>query len=140
MEREAIEGRRKPRLVLADDNPEILDVIRKLLDDSFEIVAVVGDGRLLMEAVTQFKPDAVIVDLQMPLLNGIEAGERIIRGGLAPAVVVLTMYAEARLVRQAIRAGIQGYVLKTDAGRELLPAIRAVLRGETYLSKGVSLA
>jgi DNA-binding NarL/FixJ family response regulator len=123
---------------LADDNLEILEVIRKLLGSAFEIADTVVDSRTLLRVVEQVKPDAVILDLHMPHLNGIDAGEQIIRGGLAPAVVVLTMDAEARLVKQAIRSGIQGYVLKTDT-TELAAAIHAVMRGQTYLSRGVPL-
>jgi DNA-binding NarL/FixJ family response regulator len=125
-------------LVLADDHLEVLDEIRDLLASDFDVLRTVAEGHALIQAVAELSPDAVISDIQMPGLDGIEAGGRILRQGLCNAVVVLTMYNEPHLVRKALQAGIRGYVLKVDAGEELIPAVIAVLAGGSYLSRSVS--
>jgi DNA-binding NarL/FixJ family response regulator len=129
---------RKSRLVLADDHLDVLEAIRYLLASDFEVLHTVAEGHALIQAVAELSPDAVISDIQMPGLDGIEAGGRILRQGLCDAVVVLTMYNEPHLVRKALQAGIRGYVLKVDAGEELIPAVNAVLAGGSYLSRSVS--
>jgi CheY-like chemotaxis protein len=132
------EQERKPRLVLADDHLDVLEAIRYLLASDFDILRTAAEGHALVQAAAELSPDAVVSDIQMPGLDGIEAGGRIIRQGLCNAVVVLTMYNEPHLVRKALQAGIRGYVLKVDAGEELIPAVNAVLAGGSYLSRGVS--
>jgi DNA-binding NarL/FixJ family response regulator len=125
------------RVLLADDHPEMLEEIRRLLAHEFEIVGSVAEGQALLSAVERLKPDAVVADINMPLIDGIEAGRRILRGGLCSAVILLTMYDDRRLVRNAFESGIRGYVLKQDAGEELVPAIAVVASGGTYFSHGV---
>jgi DNA-binding NarL/FixJ family response regulator len=129
---------RKSRLVLADDHLDVLDEIRHLLASDFDVLRTVAEGHALIQAVAELSPDAVVSDIQMPGLDGIEAGGRILRQGLCTAVVVLTVYNEPHLVRKALQAGIRGYVLKVDAGEELIPAVNAVLAGGSYLSRSVS--
>jgi DNA-binding NarL/FixJ family response regulator len=121
--------------VLADDHTGILNEIRQLLSPEFEIARVVFDGNALMEATAALRPDIVVSDLNMPGLNGIEAGRAILRQGLCNAVVLLTMYNDSFLIRGALRAGIRGYVLKVDAGEELGAALHVVLSGGRYLSR-----
>jgi len=128
----------RPRLVLADDHPDILVEVRQVLGHGFDVLCTVAGGKALVRAVRELRPDAVITDLQMPELGGIEAGTQILRQGLCSAVIALTMHNEPQLVGKTLRAGIRGYVLKLDAGEELIPAIRAVLGGGRYLSRGVS--
>ncbi|HLY18298.1 MAG TPA: response regulator transcription factor [Bryobacteraceae bacterium] len=125
------------RLVLADDHKDILDEVRRLLQDDFEIVGAVTDGAALIEAVAALRPDAVVTDIYMPGLDGIEAGAEILRRGLCNAVIVLTMHNDPQMVRKVLLQGIQGYVLKDDATEDLLPAVHAVLGGGRYLSQGV---
>jgi DNA-binding NarL/FixJ family response regulator len=125
------------RVLLADDHPEMLEEIRSLLARQFEIVGLAGDGQALLSAVGQLRPDAVVTDIKMPLVDGIEAGRRILREGLCPAVIVLSMYNDRRLVHSALGYGIRGYVLKVDAGEELALAVDTVAGGGTYLSRGV---
>ena len=130
-------GDRRFRLVLADDHPDVRQEISRLLDSEFEVLSAVGEGAALIAAVEELKPDAVISDFQMPKLDGIEAGSEVLGRGLCEAVVVLSMYPDRHLVQTALEAGIRGYVLKLDAGEELIPAVYAALRGERYLSSGV---
>jgi DNA-binding NarL/FixJ family response regulator len=125
------------RLVLADDHPDLLDEMRYLLAPEFDVVGSAMEGVALIEAASELRPDAVISDVHMPRLNGIDAGRRILQAGLCPAVIVLSSYNEAQLVESAMQAGIRGYVLKVDAGEELIPALRMVLSGGAYLSQGV---
>ena len=128
---------RRIRLLLADDHREVLEEVRGLLERQFEIVGSAGDGQALLSAVEQLRPDAVVSDIKMPLVDGIEAGRRILREGVCAAVILLTMYNDRRLVHSALESGIRGYVLKVDAGEELALAIETVAGGGTYLSRGV---
>jgi len=128
---------RRYRLVVADDHQDVLEEIRALLIPDFELVGTVKDGEELVAAAAKLRPDAVVCDIWMPGPNGIECGAEILRNGYCHAVVVLTMCSDAPVVRHALRQGIQGYVLKEDAGNELIPAVRAVLAGGRYLSSGV---
>jgi DNA-binding NarL/FixJ family response regulator len=128
---------RRLRLVIADDHPEVRQEIRELLNREFDVLRAVADGAALLAAATELKPDAVVSDIQMPELDGIEAGCRMLQRGLCNAIVVLSVYPDRYLVETAMRAGILGYVLKLDAFEELIPAIHTALRGERYLSAGV---
>jgi len=128
----------RSRLVLADDHPAVLDEVRRLLEFEFDVLRTVGEGAALVRAVEELRPDVVISDIQMAGTGGIEAGGQILREGLCNAVIVLTMHNEPHLVGKALRAGIRGYVLKEDAGDELIPAVHTVLGGGSYLSRGVS--
>ncbi|HXA52075.1 MAG TPA: response regulator transcription factor [Candidatus Acidoferrum sp.] len=126
-----------PRVVLADDHPELLAETQSLLEPDFEVVCLATGGAALLRAVLEAKPDGVVSDVQMPGVNGIEAGSEIVRQGLCGAVVMLSMYNDPQLLSTALEAGIRGYVLKEDAGEELIPALRAVLAGNKYFSRGV---
>lgn len=130
--------RERFRLVLADDSKDVLDELRQLLEFEFDVLIAVTDGSALIQAVTERRPDAVVSDIQMPGLGGIEAGEQIVRQGLCNSVLLLTMYNEPQLVGKALQAGIRGYVLKVDASEELIPALHTVLSGGSYLSRAVS--
>jgi DNA-binding NarL/FixJ family response regulator len=130
-------GQRRVRVVLADDHKELLDQIGQLLKDEFDIVCSVSEGRALVAAASEWRPDIIISDINMPHLTGPEATRRILQEGHAKSAIMLTMYNEPELVRSCIASGILGYVLKVDAGDELIPAIRQVLTGERYLSRRV---
>jgi len=128
---------RRYRLVLADDHPGVRQEIRRLLDSEFDVLRAVGDGAALVAAAVELRPDAIISDIQMAELDGIEAGSEVLGRGLCEAIVLLSMYPDRHLVQTALEAGIRAYVLKMDAGEELIPAVYAALRGERYLSSGV---
>lgn len=131
-------ARQRPRIVLADDHPDLLVELGRCLAGEFDVLCSVSEGRALVRAASELKPDAVISDLNMPHLTGIEACRRILREGFSKNAILLTMYDEPELVRSALEAGIRGYVLKEDAGEELISAVSAVLTGQTYLSRRVS--
>lgn len=134
---EAKDPLRRFRLVLADDHRDVREEVRSLLGSEFEVLRTVGEGAALVEAAAELRPDAVIADIQMPRMGGIEAGQQLLNRGLCQAVVVCSMYPDGHLVKTALDAGIRAYVLKVDAGEELIPAIYAALRGERYLSRGI---
>jgi len=125
------------RLVLADDCPEVVEEIVSLLQPEYDVLRSVGNGEILVEAASELRPDIVISDFNMPGLNGIDAGRRILRSGSCQSVILLTMYNDSQLIKAAVDAGIKGYVLKADAGEELNLAVRRVADGENYFSRGI---
>jgi len=130
-------ARKKPSIVLADDHPELLDEIGRRLATEFDVLRAVREGSALVSAASELRPDIVISDVNMPNLTGIEACRRILESGFSKNAILLTVYDEPELVRSALEAGIRGYVLKVDAGEELVSSVRLVLSGQTYLSRRV---
>jgi len=127
------------RIVLADDHHIVRQGLRALLErEGMKVIAEADDGRAAVELAQTHKPDVVILDLTMPLLNGLEAGREILHNSYATAVILLTVHTEEHQIAMALRAGIRGYLLKTQAAEDLVHAIREVMRGEIYLSPGVS--
>jgi len=127
------------RVILADDHQIVRQGIRALIERlGVQVVAEAADGLTLIEQVRQHLPDLAIVDVSMPGLNGIDATRQMVAAVPSLAVVLLTMHDEELHVSAALRAGVRGYVLKTQAADELLDAIRTVSTGGTYLSPKVS--
>ncbi|TKB84560.1 MAG: response regulator transcription factor, partial [Nitrospira sp.] len=123
-----------PRVLLADDHTLVLEGFRRLLDDQCELVGTVGDGRALLEAIPELKPDIVILDISMPVLNGIDAA-RVLKVKFPQVkVVFITMHADPAYVRAAFEAGASAYLLKRCVGEELGQAIRAVRSGNFYVT------
>jgi DNA-binding NarL/FixJ family response regulator len=120
--------------VLADDHKMIVDALRKVVEPEFEVVETVGDGRALLAAVKKHQPDVVVVDVSMPLLNGIEASRKIRKTNPRVKIIVLTMHDRPEFATQALEAGVSGYVLKQSASEELVQAIREVLKGNNYIT------
>jgi two-component system response regulator NreC len=126
------------RVVIADDHAMLRDALSLLLENhSFTVVGVASDGAEAVRLTRSLRPDFVIMDLSMPVMNGIDAGEEIVRDTKIP-VILLTMYSEQHHVVRAFRAGMSGYVLKSKAATDLLLAISDVMRGNVYLSPGIS--
>jgi DNA-binding NarL/FixJ family response regulator len=127
------------RIVLADDHHIVRQGLRALLEkEGLKVVAEAENGRDAVQLAQTHKPDVVVLDLMMPLLNGLEAGREILQNRYATAAILLTMHTEEHQIAMALRAGIRGYLLKTQAAEDLVHAIREVVRGEIYLSPGVS--
>lgn len=125
---------RLPRVLLADDHALLLGAFEKLLAGECEIVGQVSDGRALVAAAEELKPDVVVLDISMPLLNGLEAGRQIKRARREVKLVFLTMNEDAELAAEAFRAGASGYVLKRSATSELATAIREAMNGRSYIT------
>jgi len=124
----------KPRVLLADDHTIVAEGLRSLLEDEFEFVGAVSDGRALLDAAQKLKPDVIVADISMPLLNGLDAARQLKRDGVTAKIVFLTMHAEAQLAAEAFRAGASGYLLKSSAGEELIAAIHEVIKGHAYVT------
>jgi DNA-binding NarL/FixJ family response regulator len=127
------------RILLADDHAIVRDGLKSVLvREGFEIAAEASDGREAVELTRKLRPDAVVLDVSMPSLNGIDAA-REIRGACPQTkTILLTMHKQSQFILEALRAGVKGYVLKAQASADLVHAIRAALQGGTYLSPGIS--
>jgi DNA-binding NarL/FixJ family response regulator len=120
--------------VIAEDHTLMAQGLRKLLECEFESVTTIGNGQDLLDTVAASKPDVALVDIAMPLLNGIEATRQLSKISPATKVIIVTAHTDPQYVVEAFRAGASGYVLKRFAVSELVSAIRCVLAGQTYLA------
>ena len=125
------------KILLADDHALVRHGFRMILAD-MEIAGEAGNGREAVELAQKLKPDVVVMDVAMPELNGIEATRRLIELSPRTRVLALSMHKDAVYVREILRAGARGYLLKDSADADLIAAVRAVAKGEGYLSPGVS--
>jgi DNA-binding NarL/FixJ family response regulator len=125
---------RRAKVLLADDHTIVVEGLKSLLKDQFELVGTVADGSQLIEAVRKLRPDVVVTDLSMPVLSGLDALRRLKAERIDTRIIFLTMHADARIATEAFRAGASGFLLKQSAGEELVTAIEDVLRGRTYLT------
>jgi DNA-binding NarL/FixJ family response regulator len=128
----------RSRILIADDHNLVAELFKQLLAGDFDVVGTVGDGRALVRAAVELKPDLIVIDVAMPLLNGLDAGRQVKK--LLPTVklVYLTLTSDADVAAEAFELGASGYLLKTCAASELTLAVHEVLRGKTYLSKAMS--
>jgi DNA-binding NarL/FixJ family response regulator len=124
----------KPRVILADDHTMLVEAFEKLLSPECEIVAKVADGRALVAAVQQHHPDVVVLDVAMPLLNGLDAARQIKQIDKSVRLVFVTMNEDPDLAAEAFRAGGAAYLLKRSAGSELLTAIREAMKHRSYVT------
>ncbi len=125
---------RKTRILLADDHQIVLEGLKNLLEPEFEIVGTVEDGRALVAEALNLHPDLIVVDISMPLLNGIEAVRQIKKMDEQCKVIFLTMHPDVVYAASAFDAGASGYVLKNSASRELVTAIKEALQGKIYVT------
>lgn len=125
---------KRARVLLADDHRIVAEGLRGLLEPEFELVGIVEDGRAMLDAVEKLKPDVVVADVTMPLLNGIEAVRQLRKKHRDIAVVFLTMHLDVSYAASAFEAGALGYVLKHSAPSELVTAINSALKGRTYIT------
>lgn len=127
-----------PSVLLADDHAMLLEAFQKLLEPTCQVVGKVTDGHALLDAAARLKPDVVVVDIGMPLLNGIEATRQLKQKMPQVKVIVLTMNEDPDVAGEAIAAGASGYLLKTSAAAELLRAIQCVLREKSYFTPKIA--
>ena len=124
----------KPRILLADDHRMVAEGLKGILTEEFELVDIVEDGRAMVAAARKLRPDVIVADISMPLLNGIDALAPLKRDNPDVRVVFLTMHRDAAYARRALDAGASGFVLKHSAPAELVLAVRAALQGRTFLT------
>jgi DNA-binding NarL/FixJ family response regulator len=127
----------KATVVLADDHGIVAEGIKRLLEEEYEVVAVVDNGHALVSTAEKLKPDVIVADISMPLLNGLEAAEQLRRGGCTARIVFLTMHADVSYAARAFEVGADAYLLKHSAAGELLTAVRETLNGGTYVTPRV---
>ena len=124
----------RPRILMADDHLIMLEAFTALLEPDFEVVGTVTDGRTLLEEFARLHPDVVLLDVAMPLLNGLDAGRQLKAQRRSVKLIYLTMNPDPDLAGEALRLGASGYVLKSSAAQELKQAIHEALRGRSYIT------
>ena len=124
----------KARILLADDHPRFPDIEQSFLESEFEVVGKVMNGEALIEEALRLKPDLIVTDISMPVLNGIEAVDHLRESGCESRVVFLTVHSDCDFVRRCLSAGAFGYVLKSQMARDLVPAVRGALAGNIFVS------
>jgi DNA-binding NarL/FixJ family response regulator len=126
------------KVLIADDHSMVIDGLRSLLEPEFEVVGAVNDGRAVLPEVRKLQPDVVVIDISMPLLNGLDCTRQLHDTGCTAKILILTMHPDATLAQEALAAGASGYLLKSSPGSELKGALKDVLQGRTYMSPGVT--
>jgi DNA-binding NarL/FixJ family response regulator len=129
---------KRTKILIADDHSMVIDGLRSLLEPEYEVVGAVNDGRAVLPEVQKLKPDVVVIDISMPLLNGLDCTRQLREAGCTAKILILTMHPDATLAQEALAAGATGYLLKSSPGSELKGALREVLQGRTYLSPAVT--
>ena len=129
---------RKTRVLLADDHRIFLEGLKGLLEPEFDLVGNVEDGRALVKEAERLRPDVIVADISMPLLNGIDAVRQLKRSENRAKVVFLTMHPDVSFAKLAFEVGASGYVIKNSASHELIAAIHAVMRGKTYVTPEIA--
>jgi DNA-binding NarL/FixJ family response regulator len=122
------------RLILADDHVMVAQGLQSLLCDEFDLLGTVGNGRELVEWTLNLKPDVILVDISMPILNGFDAVRELRKRGSESKIIFLTMHNDTALLAEAFRCGASGYILKQAAGEELVNAVREVAQGNNFVS------
>jgi DNA-binding NarL/FixJ family response regulator len=125
---------KRPRVILADDHTLILDALKSLLEPEFEVVGMFADGHALMEGAAALNPNVIVLDIGMPTMNGLNAGERLKQAMPLVKLVYLTMNHDPDMAGEAFRLGASAYLLKNSAAAELQNAIREVVRGGFYVT------
>lgn len=127
-----------PRAILADDHNLVAEALRGLVALHFDVVAMVADGHALLASATALKPDVIVVDIAMPLLNGLEACRQLKQKMPGVKIVFLTMNEDPELAVEAMKSGASGYVLKKSAASELLQAMQSAVRGKSYVTPQIA--
>jgi RNA polymerase sigma factor (sigma-70 family) len=130
--------KKKARVLIADDHSILLAGLCRLVEDMCEVVGTVEDGRALVAAAEQLKPDVILLDISMPILNGLDAARLVKKSFPDTKLIFLTMHASPTYATEAFKAGANGYLLKQSAASELPQAIEAVLNGQTYLTPAIT--
>lgn len=126
------------RVLLAEDSPAVAQQLRLLLGTEFDVVGMVDNGQSLLSAVRQMKPDVLLTDISLPEIDGLAAAEQLLSEGAVPCVVFITVHDDPTLVKRAMQIGHCGYVLKADAGEDLLHAVHEVHGGRKFVSTSIA--
>jgi DNA-binding NarL/FixJ family response regulator len=129
---------KKPTVLLADDHVVFVEGLRKILEPEFEVLGCVQDGRMMVAEFLRLKPDVVLADITMPLLNGIDAARQIRKANPRAKIIFLTMHSDPIYAAEALEGGASGYLVKQSAASEVLQAVRTVLKGKVYVTPLVS--
>ena len=124
----------KSKVVVADDNPAVLSLLVSLLGAEFDVVSTAENGQLALECIRRYKPDIVVLDLGMPVLNGIEVTRELKKLGPNPAVVICSAHRDQEIIEAAQGAGALGYVFKLHVHQDLIRAVKSAVRGESFIS------
>ena len=124
----------RPRILLADDHAALLEATTTLLEPQFDIVGTATDGAALVSEALRLSPDVIVADITMPVFSGIDAAHRLRESVLSAKIVFLTVHSEEQFMKACMAEGALGYVLKSQMKVHLIPAIRAALIGQTYVS------
>lgn len=127
----------RARILIADDHILVAELCKRLLEPEFDVVGVVGDGRSFIQVAEDLKPDVVVIDVAMPVLNGLDAGRRVKQILPRVKILYLTMNPDLEIAAEAFRLGAHGYLLKTCASAELVLAVRDLLRGKSYVASAL---
>jgi DNA-binding NarL/FixJ family response regulator len=128
----------RSRILIADDHTLVAELCKKLLETEFDVVGIVSDGRALLRAAGELKPHVIVLDVAMPILNGLDAGQQAKQILPSVKLVYLTMNPDAEVAAEAFARGALGYLLETCASSEIVLAVREALRGKSYVSRGLS--
>ncbi|HEX5271564.1 MAG TPA: response regulator transcription factor [Gemmataceae bacterium] len=129
----------RPRVLLADDHGDFLALEARLLEPDYEVVTTVGDGRALLEQAARLKPDVVVLDISMPVMNGIVAAQHLYASGCAAKVIFMTVHSDPEYAREALLTGAAGYVVKCRLVSDLPEALKEALAGRRFVSPSISL-
>lgn len=124
----------KPRILLADDHPGFPDLEERILEPEFEVIGKVSNGRALFAEAMRLKPNVIVTDISMPIVNGIEAADQLKECGCESRIVFLTVHADSDFVRRCLSTGAFGYVVKSRIATELILAVREALAGNIFVS------
>jgi DNA-binding NarL/FixJ family response regulator len=127
----------KIKIALADDNEEILCLIKEILEPEFEVVAMARDGPELLKVVEDFKPDVIIIDINMPGMSGFEVTKKILDEDIEARIILLTAHKDRKLVEKGFSVGAKGFVLKFTASEDLVPAVNEIYQGNRYVSPSI---
>jgi DNA-binding NarL/FixJ family response regulator len=130
----------RPTVLLADDHAIAVEGLRRILEPDYEVVGEAANGRALLTAAEQLQPDVIVVDVSMPLLNGIEAVRQIRKTDPKVKIVFISMHPDLVYITEALQAGGSAYVLKSSAGNDIVVAVRDALQGRTYISPSIDQA
>ncbi len=127
----------KIKIAVADDHEDMLHLLKEILETEFDVVAAVRNGPALLKAVKDFKPDVIIVDINMPEMSGFEVTRKILQEDIEALIILLTAHKDRQIVEEGFLVGAKGFVLKLTAGQDLLNAVYKIIEGDSYVSPSI---